>query len=324
MQKTEFVAIGNAIVDLTSSVDDQRLAELNVQKGIMQLVDDKRSQALFEQMPNHVRTAGGSAANSAIVASRMGLSTTYVSKVGNDVLGDFYASSMENDGVIFDTKRDFTNVTGRSMIFITPDGERSMNTYLGASEFLSEEDIDFDAIESARYLYLEGYRFDGPESQSAFHKAVKASKKNGGIASITLSDPFCVERHKSAFHDLIESGIDIVFCNEHELMAYSGARDFIAACESMRQSNVTFVTTAGAAGAYVISEGEITHVPTRSVEVKDATGAGDYFAGGFLAALSKGLPYSEAAAVGCRAAGEIVQVVGTRVTTDLRAILEMT
>ena len=321
MSNVELVAIGNAIVDLISSTTDSRLEEMGVQKGVMQLVDATRSQALYAQMPNHVRTAGGSAANTAIVARAMGLSTEYLSKVGTDPLGKYYAGSMEEDKVTFKTPRDPNFETGRSMIFVTPDGERSMNTYLGASEFLTSEDIDFDAIAKAKYLYLEGYRFDGPDSQSAFRRAVDVCKANGGIATITLSDPFCVERHKEAFQALINDGIDYVFCNEHELQSYTGAKDFIAACEAVRSSKQNFITTAGAAGAFVIANGDITHVGTRSVEVKDATGAGDYFAGGFLAAIAAGKSHKEAAEVGCRAAGEIVQVVGTRVSKDLQALL---
>lgn len=322
MSKLDLVAIGNAIVDMIAPISDEGLAALGVQKGIMQLVGDDEAMKLYAGMKNPVQTAGGSAANTAVVASILGASAQYISKTADDEIGIFFAESMKDEGVIYTTPRCNDHASGRSMIFVTPDGERSMNTYLGASEYLHMDDIDFEAIANSRYLYLEGYRFDGPDSQAAFKLAVKTCKENDGIATITLSDPFCVGRHHDAFRDLIEGGIDIVFCNEHELVAYTEAADFIAACEAVRHSGTDFICTAGAAGAYVISRGEIIHVPTKSVTVKDATGAGDYFAGGFLASIARGDDYVKAADIGCKIAGEVVQIVGTRVTSDLKALMD--
>lgn len=316
MSELDLIAIGNAIVDMIAPISDQGLSDLGVQKGIMQLVGDEDALKLYAAMKNPVQTAGGSAANTAVVASILGAKSQYISKTADDEIGLFFADSMKKDGVIYNTSRSTDHSTGRSMIFVTPDGERSMNTYLGASEYLHMNDIDFDAIAQARYLYLEGYRFDGPDSQEAFARAVKICKDNGGVATITLSDPFCVDRHRDAFRDLIENGIDIVFCNEHELVAYTQASDFDAACENARKQNIDFICTAGSKGAFVISNGEVTHVPTRSVDVKDATGAGDYFAGGFLASIAKGDDYIQAAMIGCKVAGEVVQVVGTRVDAE--------
>ncbi len=321
MSKIDLIAIGNAIVDMIAPISDQGLADLGVQKGIMQLVGDDEALKLYEGMDSPVQTAGGSAANTAVVTSILGAKSQYISKTADDEIGLFFADSMQNDGVIYATPRSKEHSTGRSMIFVTPDGERSMNTYLGASEYLHMDDIDFDAIANARYLYLEGYRFDGPDSQSAFARAVKTCKDNDGIATITLSDPFCVDRHRDAFKNLIENGIDIVFCNEHELIAYTQAADFEAACEAARKLKTDFISTAGSKGAFVIANGEITHVPTASVEVKDATGAGDYFAGGFLASVARGDDYIKAANIGCKVAGEVVQVVGTRVTSSLLNLL---
>lgn len=312
MPKHDAVLIGNAIVDLIAPIDEEGLSELGVEKGIMQLVDRERSAFLYEKLRDPVRTAGGSAANSAAVMAAMGAKVQYISKTAEDELGRFFADDLGALGVRYDTERAEEHETGRCMIFFTPDGERSMNTYLGASEFLHEDDIDFDAIGDAKFLYLEGYRFDGPDSQRAFERAVAACKSGGGLATITLSDPFCVERHFGAFHSLIEGGIDIVFCNEHELISYTRASDFIAACEAVRGKREAYICTAGAAGAYVINDGSITHVPTSPVTLVDATGAGDYFAGGFLASLNAGNDFIRSAKIGSQAAGEVIKIVGTR------------
>ncbi len=322
MNKIDAVLIGNAIVDMIQKVDEQALVDLSVQKGIMQLVDRKRSNELYAAMSAPVQTAGGSAANTAAVMAALGGNVHYISKTADDEIGKFFHDDMNALGVRYDTVRSGDDPTGRCMIFVTPDGERSMNTYLGASEFLTAEEVDFDSIWEANYLYLEGYRFDGPESQHAFKLAVERSKANDGITSITLSDPFCVERHRDAFHELIEHGIDIVFSNEAELVAYTQKETAEEAREHVREAGgVTFVCTASEHGAYVIHEGQIVHVPAEKVEIVDATGAGDYFAGAFLAALTQGKTYREAAEWGCRAAGEVIQVVGTRVASDLRVVV---
>ncbi len=322
MNKIDAVLIGNAIVDLISKTSDEELKALDVNKGTMTLVDGARSEALYQAMKSPQQFAGGSAANTAFVMAALGCNTHYISKVGEDELGRFYAEDLAKIGVRFDTPVSKDQATGRSMILITPDGERSMNTYLGASEFLAEGDIDFDSIWEANYLYLEGYRFDGTESQAAFKQAVERCRANDGFASLTLSDPFCVERHRDAFRELIEHGINIVFSNEAELVAYKQKSNLQEACEAVRDHGMRFVCTAGADGVYVIHEGQIDHVPAEAVDVVDATGAGDYFAGAFLAALIEGKTFKEAAVWGNRAAGAIIQVVGTRVDGDLRAIVE--
>lgn len=321
MTKPKAYLVGNALVDMVQTIDDEGLIELNIQKGVMQLVEQERSQALYAGMSSPIRSAGGSAANTAAVIAALGGDVEYVSKVGNDETGQFFADDMKRMGVHYQTEFDASQDTGKCMIFVTEDGERSMNTFLGASEHLSANDLADERLKSVQYLYLEGYRYDGEDSQEAFIHAAKTVHKHDGVVAVTLSDPFCVERHRAKFKDLI-SYCDLVFCNEHELQSLTEEASLETACQAVLDSQTDYIVTAGARGAFIVSKGEIHHFPTKPVDMIDATGAGDYFAGGFLSALMEGLPYEKAVHYGNICAGEVIQVMGTRVQSDLRAIID--
>lgn len=321
MTKPKAYLVGNALVDMVQTIDDKGLDDLKIEKGVMQLVDQNRSQALYAGMVEPVRSAGGSAANTAAVIAALGGDVEYVSKVGNDETGQFFAEDMKRMGVHYQTEYDEDQDTGKCMIFVTPDGERSMNTFLGASEHLSANDLADSRLKTVQYLYLEGYRYDGEDSQDAFIHAAKTVHQHEGVVALTLSDPFCVERHREKFKKLI--GIcDLVFCNEHELQSLTQDPNLEAACQSVLGSETDYIVTAGARGAFIVSQGEIHHYPTQAVDIVDATGAGDYFAGGFLSALMDGLPYEKAVQYGNICAAEVIQVMGTRVKTDLLANIQ--
>ena len=210
--------------------------------------------------------------------------------------------------------------TGRCMVLVTPDGERSMNTYLGASEFLAPSDIDEDMVSATDWIFLEGYRFDGPESQSAFRNAIERCRRAGGKVALTLSDPFCVERHRRAFHDLIRRKLDLLVCNKAELLSMYQTADLDAAFRAASPNIDIIACTVGKNGVYVAGEGNVVHcdaVPTRIV---DATGAGDFFAAGFLYGLVSNRDLLTAARMGCLAASEVIRRLGARPETDLKRV----
>ncbi|HEU0221064.1 MAG TPA: adenosine kinase, partial [Paracoccaceae bacterium] len=222
MKEFQVVGIGNALVDVLTHVEDGFLAEHGVQKGIMQLIGMERARELYAHMGPAVEISGGSGANTVAGLAALGLRTAYVGKVKEDQLGQIFAHDLRAQGAVYRTalaRRDHPAETGRCMVLVSPEGERSMNTYLGVSEFLAPADIDEATMAGTEWLYLEGYRFDGPESHEAFAKAIAACRGAGGRVSVTLSDPFCVERHRDAFRRMVREHIDLLFANEHELVA---------------------------------------------------------------------------------------------------------
>lgn len=326
MKPIRCYGIGNALVDVIEVATDAFLSANDIEKGIMQLVDSERALALYGKMATPVRVAGGSAANTIASLAMLGHNehVQYVSKVCDDELGDFFAKDMGALGVIFNTPRDEateTMATGRCMIFVSEDGERSMNTYLGASEFLRADDIDYDNLHKCEWLYLEGYRFDGPDSQTAFQRAVDETKLTGGKTSITLSDPFCVERHRRAFRALIDRGVDLVFCNEAELKSFYEVKTRDEAIIRAKMESASFVMTASGDGAFVVEDNDVTHVPTTPKKVVDATGAGDSFAAGYLHGKLLGRSSAVCAKIGSRFAGEVISHYGTRPESDLKTLI---
>jgi sugar/nucleoside kinase (ribokinase family) len=319
----QVVGIGNAIVDVIAPVEDSFLAENAVEKGIMQLIDTDRAVTLYGRMGPAREISGGSAANTIAGLAALGASTAYVGKVKDDQLGAIFAHDLRAQGADFDTPlapADHAAATGRSMILVSPDGERSMNTYLGVSEFLGPDDIDEGQMAAAEWIFLEGYRFDGPDSHAAFAKAIRASKAAGGKVAITLSDPFCVERHRDAFLAMIRSDVDLLVANEHELKSLYLTDDLDAAMTRAEADVAATACTVGARGAHVLAEGARIHVPATKVDVVDATGAGDLFASGFLFGITTGRDWITCARMGCVAAGEVISHIGARPEADLRAL----
>ncbi|WP_166417254.1 adenosine kinase [Cochlodiniinecator piscidefendens] len=324
-KKYQVVGIGNAMVDVLTHAEDSFLAENGVEKGIMQLIDMERAVELYSHMGPGQQISGGSGANTIAGIAGLGGRAAYVGKVKDDQLGEIFAHDMRALGAAYETPlMDAQSAleTGRCMIIVTPDGERSMNTYLGVSEFLTPEDIDETMMADAEWIYLEGYRFDGPDSHAAFAKAIAACKGAGGKVSITLSDPFCVERHRDAFRSVIKSDVDLLFCNRAEMLSMYETDDFDAAL-AMAASEVEIVAcTDSDNGAHILAGGERYHALAVPTDIVDATGAGDLFAGAFLWGLTNGHDVETCGKMGCVAASEVISHIGARAETNLLSLFE--
>lgn len=319
----QVIGMGNAIVDVLSHIEDDFLSENGVEKGIMQLIDRERAAELYGKMGPAIEISGGSAANTIAGLAALGASTAYVGKVKNDQLGEIFAHDLRAQGAVFDSimaDKFHADETARSMILVSPDGERSMNTYLGVSATLDETDIIPAQMQETDWLYMEGYLYDKPASQKAFDTAAAQVAAAGGKNSITLSDPFCVERHRDAFLTLIRSDIDLLFANEHELKSLYQTDDLSIAM-TMAQADVDIVAcTIGPKGVYVAQGGQEVHAPAADAVMVDATGAGDMFAAGFLFGLTSDKDLLTCGRMGCLAAGEIISHTGARPEADLRKI----
>lgn len=321
MKTFQVVGIGNAMVDVISHASEEALARLGVQKGIMQLIDMPRAVALYGSIGPAEEVSGGSAANTIAGVAKLGGRTAYVGKVKDDQLGAIFAHDLRAQGAVYETPlapKTAEQETGRCIILVTPDGERSMNTYLGVTEFLTPADIDVGQMAQAEWIYLEGYRFDGPESHEAFAKAIAACKAAGGRVSLTLSDPFCVERHRDAFRKMIREDVDLLFANRAELMSMYQC-DFPAAMQAAAAEVAIVAATESEKGAHVLWDGQHRHVPAMPTRIVDATGAGDLFAGAFLWGLTEGHGLETCGRMGCVAASEIISHIGARPEDDLRA-----
>ncbi len=320
----QVVGIGNALVDVLAPVKDAFLAEAGVEKGIMTLIDTARAVDLYGRMGPAREVSGGSAANTIAGIAALGGRTAYVGKVKDDQLGAIFAHDLRAQGAAYRTPlapKDHPAETGRCIVLVSPDGERSMSTYLGVSEFLAPADIDEAEMAAAEWIFLEGYRFDGPDSIAAFEKAIRATKAAGGRVAVTLSDPFCVERHRDEFLRMIAADVDLLVANEHELASLYQTEDLEAAMTRAAAEVPITACTVGAKGAYVLAGAERVHAPAVSgAHVVDVTGAGDLFAAGLLHGLTSGRDFKTCARMGCVAAGEIIGHIGARPEADLRAL----
>ena len=323
MKKFQVVGIGNALVDVLSHCDDAFLTANGVGKGIMQLIDMDRAVELYGGIGPAQEISGGSAANTIAGIATLGGRTAYVGKVCDDQLGAIFAHDLRAQGAVYRTPmapKGGAHETGRCIVLVTPDGERSMNTYLGWSEFLTPDDIDEREMAEAEWIYLEGYRFDGPESHQAFAKAIAAARTAGGRVSLTLSDPFCVERHRDAFRRMIRDDVDLLFANRAELLSMYRTDDFGAALQAAAAEVAIVACTESEKGAHVLAEGQHWHVPAIPTQIVDATGAGDLFAGAFLWGITSGHGFEAAGRMGCIAASEVISHIGARAQADLKAL----
>lgn len=323
MKKFQIVGIGNAMVDVLTRAEDAFLEEAGIGKGIMQLIDMDRAVELYGSIGPAKEVSGGSAANTIAGIAHLGGRTAYVGKVKDDQLGAIFAHDMRAQGAVYETTfapKDATAETGRCIVVVTPDGERSMNTYLGVTEFLEPSDIDVPMMADAEWIYLEGYRFDGPDSHAAFAKAINACKGHGGRVSLTLSDPFCVERHRDAFRLMIREDVDLLFCNRAEMLSMYQTDDFDAALAQAASEVAIVACTDSEHGAHILSNGERWHAPAVPTQIVDATGAGDLFAGAFLWALAEGNDVETCGRMGCVAASEVISHIGARPEADLKAL----
>jgi len=310
------ICIGNALVDSLEQIEEFVINELNLNKARMTLVDKERSNFLLQNMQNPTYEAGGSAANTAYWISQLGGNAGFIGKISNDDLGKQFKSSLKdsglNDYTVFESE---DNQTGLCAIFITPDGERTMNTYLGAGEHLSVDDLHIDAIKEAQILYMEGYLWDKPSSKSAFLKAAKINKESGGLNSISLSDVFCVEMHRDSFTSFIADDIDYVFCNEDELNSLtlqSSTNESFKYFEEIFPKVKELICTLGSDGAVILKNGERHSFEATETKVIDKTGAGDFFAAGYLYGLQKELSIDKSANFANKSAAHVISEIGVR------------
>ncbi|GHA23233.1 adenosine kinase [Devosia pacifica] len=317
----DVLTIGNAIVDVIAPADEGFLQREGMSEGIMHLVDVERSAELYERLPEtKQRISGGSAANTAAGVAALGGRAAFVGKVAEDELGDVFAQDLDRTGVHYNTSRLIHGAaTARSLILLSPDGERTMNTYLGACHQLTEADIKEEDIAASTITYMEGFLWDPVEAKKAFVLAAHYAHKHEKAAAFTLSDPFCVDRFRNEFLDLIKSKtIDYVFANLSEIKSLYQTEELGEAVRAIAQDVELAAITMGSEGAMAVHNGEVTSVPAFPVEkVVDSTGAGDLFASGFLLGVARGQTLEEALKTGCLAASEIISHVGARPQLDL-------
>lgn len=319
----DVIAIGNAIVDVMAPSSDEAIAALGLARGGMTLVDTDRAQVLYDAMGPAKEISGGSAANTLAGLAALGARCAFIGQVADDQLGEVFAHDIRAGGIAFATPaRAGDPPTARCLIFVSPDGQRTMNTYLGASQFLPAEALDEAAIADAAVLYLEGYLWDPEEPRRAMRKAIAAARGAGRKVAFTLSDAFVIARHGDDFRALIADGqIDILFANEHELAALTGKDDFHEGIAALRQSVPVLVVTRSEQGAVACTASEQAEVPAEPIDrVVDTTGAGDLFAAGFLFGHVRGKPLADCLKLGAICAAEVISHYGARPEADLKAL----
>ncbi|WP_299685574.1 adenosine kinase [uncultured Tateyamaria sp.] len=314
MTQYKLVGIGNAVVDVISHADDNFLEMMGIEKGIMQLIERERGEVLYGSMDDRLQTPGGAVANTIAGVGALGLPTAFIGRVHDDALGQFYAKSMQDSGT------DFVNApvpggelpTSRSMIFVSPDGERSMNTYLGISTELGPDDVPDAVASQSEMIFLEGYLFDKDKGKDAFRQAARLTRAGGGKSGIAISDPFCVDRHRADFLDMIGNELDYVIGNEHEIASLFETDDLEAALAKTADMIPLVICTRSGDGVTIIGGGDRHDIPVETVVPVDATGAGDQFAAGFLYGLISGRDLATCGRMGNLCAAEVISHVGPR------------
>ncbi|MEX0370111.1 MAG: adenosine kinase [Tateyamaria sp.] len=320
MTKYTLAGIGNAVVDVITHADDSFLDLMGIEKGIMQLIEQDRGEVLYASMTDRLQTPGGAVANTIAGVGALGLPTAFIGRVHDDALGRFYAQSMAESGT------DFVNApipdgelpTSRCMIFVTPDGERSLNTYLGISTELGPDDVPEAVASQAEIMFLEGYLFDKDKGKEAFRQASRLTRGAGGKAGIAISDPFCVDRHRPDFLDMIGNELDFVIGNEHEITSLFETDDLEAAMAKTAGMIDMMVCTRSGDGVTIIGNGERHDIPVERVTPVDATGAGDQFAAGFIYGLATGADLHVCGRMGNLCAAEVISHIGPRPQIDMK------
>ncbi|MBY5935376.1 adenosine kinase [Tateyamaria omphalii] len=320
MTKYTLAGIGNAVVDVITHADDSFLDLMGIEKGIMQLIEQDRGEVLYASMTERLQTPGGAVANTIAGVGALGLPTAFIGRVHDDALGRFYAQSMQDSGT------DFVNApipdgelpTSRCMIFVTPDGERSLNTYLGISTELGPEDVPEEVASAAEIMFLEGYLFDKDKGKEAFRQASRLTRSAGGKAGIAISDPFCVDRHRPDFLDMIGNELDFVIGNEHEITSLFETDDLEAALAKTADMIDLLVCTKSGDGVTIIGNGERHDIPVETVTPVDATGAGDQFAAGFIYGMATGADLHVCGRMGNLCAAEVISHIGPRPQIDMK------
>jgi sugar/nucleoside kinase (ribokinase family) len=320
----DVVCVGNAIVDVLAETDDATIERLGMAKGAMNLIEADRAEALYDQMAPAVETSGGSAGNTAAGLASFGSKVAYIGKVAQDQLGTIFRHDIRAIGVEFDTAPSNGGPpTARSLIFITPDAQRTMNTFLGASTLLEPADVDRELVGRAQVTYLEGYLWDRDEAKEAFVRASEFAHEAGRMVSLTLSDPFCVDRHRESFRELVSGHVDVLFANEEEILSLYEVESFDEALQHAREDCAIAALTRSEKGSVIVDgeSGEVHVVDAEPVaRVVDTTGAGDQYAAGFLHGLTRGRPLYECGRLGGLAAAEVIAHVGPRPQVQLREL----
>jgi sugar/nucleoside kinase (ribokinase family) len=323
--KYDVLGIGNAIFDVLVRTDESFLGRHGMTKGGMALIDEARAASIYRDMGPATEMSGGSAANTIVGIANLGARAAYVGKVRDDQIGRLYTHDIRAAGVAFETKPAQDGpATGCSYILVTADGERTMNTYLGAAQELTPDDIDPAQIAASRVIYLEGYLWDPKNAKDAFVKAATIAHGAGREVALTLSDSFCVDRYRGEFLDLMRNGtVDLVFANEAELRSLYETSDFDAALKQLRVDAKLGIVTRSEKGCVVASKEGVTAVPAFPIEkMVDTTGAGDLFAAGFLFGLVRGTSHENAGRFGALAAAEVIQHIGARPQTSLKELAQ--
>ena len=315
----DVTAIGNAIVDVLAQSDDSFLQRLSLIKGAMSLIDEADADRLYSLMGPGIEASGGSAANTISGIAGLGGRAAYIAKVADDQLGEVFTHDIRAVGVHFDTPplKDGAS-TARCLIFVTPDAQRTMQTFLGASSHLGPEDVDENLVASSGVVFLEGYLWDQERAKQAFLKAARSASAAGRKVAFTTSDSFCVDRHREEFLDLIENHVDILFANEHEITSLYQVPDFDSALQKVRHHCEIAALTRSEKGSVVISGDEIHVIDAEKVKVVDTTGAGDAYAAGFLYAYTRSRDLRTCARAGGMMAAEVISHYGARAETDLK------
>jgi sugar/nucleoside kinase (ribokinase family) len=316
----DVLGIGNAIVDVFAQVGDDFLNTRKLTKGMMRLIEEAEAHELYGEMGPALQVSGGSAANTIAGVASFGGKAAYFGKVKADQLGEIFSHDLKAQGVRFETRPALDGpTTARSLILVTPDGERTMNTFLGASNHLAPSDVNAEIVTDARITYMEGYLWDRPSAREAFKLAAGLAHAAGRQTALTLSDSFCVERHRDSFLELIRGGIDILFANEKEITWLYQVRDFDDALQAVRNDCEIAALTRSEAGCVIVRGEEVHVVPAHPVaKVVDATGAGDLFASGFLFGYTQGRALADCGRLGALAAAEVISHVGARPEVGLR------
>jgi sugar/nucleoside kinase (ribokinase family) len=327
-KKYHVYGIGAALVDTEIEVEDHELIGFGIEKGLMTLVDEERQQTLIEHLEDHLtvarRTSGGSAANSIIALSCFGGKSYYSCKVADDENGRFYLADLAAAGVDHPDGNNLpTGTTGKCLVLITPDAERTMNTYLGISETLGLANLDLSAVTASEFLYLEGYLVTSPTGRTAAIKAREHAEQNGTRTALSLSDPGMVAHFREGLDDMIGEGVDLLFCNREEAMAWTGQSDMVGVIEAMKSTAATFAITLGSEGALIYDGKSIHEIASTPVTAVDTNGAGDMFAGAFLYGITQGFDYAKAGRLASIAAATVVTQFGPRLHIDQhKGILE--
>lgn len=324
MRELDVTGIGNAIVDVIAHVEESFLTDNELNKGGMQLIDDEQARALYEKMPPGIEMSGGSAGNTMAGLASLGGTGAYIGKVAQDQLGEVFGHDMRSGGIRFDTRASSSGTpTARCLVAVTPDAQRTMSTFLGACVELGPDDIDEEVIKGSKITYMEGYLWDPPEAKKAFLKAAEIAHANGRKVSLSLSDAFCVDRHREEFRDLVKNHVDILFANETEILSLYETKSFTEAMEAVQGQLDLACLTRSAQGSYVVTHGEVIPVDAAKVDhVVDTTGAGDLYAAGFLWGYCRKLPPKACAQAGALAAAEVISHYGARPETSLKALVD--